>query len=263
MYANYHTHTVRCHHARGSEREYVETAISRGVRVLGFSDHVPYPFPNGFESDFRVPLAQLEDYVTAVLDLKREYADQIELHLGFEAEYYPAYHRILLEYLEPYPYEYLIMGQHFVGNEIDAPVYAAGLKGSESLNRYVDQVLEGLATGDFMYLAHPDLPSREHEQAYYTEAMARLCKGTKALGIPLELNFLGLADGRAYPCRAFWEIVSRTGNDIIFGCDAHDPDAVANPGILALALEWQKQYGLHVIDRIPLFRPMPKKQKND
>ena len=41
MYANYHTHTVRCNHARGSEREYIETAIARGMQVLGFSDHVP------------------------------------------------------------------------------------------------------------------------------------------------------------------------------------------------------------------------------
>ena len=61
MYANYHTHTFRCNHARGSEREYIETAISRGLSVLGFSDHVPYPFPNGYESGFRVPLALMED----------------------------------------------------------------------------------------------------------------------------------------------------------------------------------------------------------
>ena len=39
MNANYHTHTVRCHHAIGSEREYIEKAISRGFKKLGFSDH--------------------------------------------------------------------------------------------------------------------------------------------------------------------------------------------------------------------------------
>ena len=27
MIANYHTHTARCGHAHGAEREYVETAI--------------------------------------------------------------------------------------------------------------------------------------------------------------------------------------------------------------------------------------------
>ena len=47
MLANYHTHTWRCNHARGSEREYVEQALTTGIRVLGFSDHTPCPFPDG------------------------------------------------------------------------------------------------------------------------------------------------------------------------------------------------------------------------
>ena len=32
MRANYHTHTKRCHHAYGTEREYVEKAIEAVVR---------------------------------------------------------------------------------------------------------------------------------------------------------------------------------------------------------------------------------------
>ena len=70
MIANYHTHTRRCGHAVGEDREYVEYAIERGLKVLGFSDHVPMPFPDGHESRFRVPLGQLEDYVRSVLDLR-------------------------------------------------------------------------------------------------------------------------------------------------------------------------------------------------
>lgn len=31
MLANYHTHTVRCHHAKGTEREYIEHAIEQGL----------------------------------------------------------------------------------------------------------------------------------------------------------------------------------------------------------------------------------------
>ena len=41
MIANYHTHTARCLHAAGAEREYVERALQGGCRVLGFSDHTP------------------------------------------------------------------------------------------------------------------------------------------------------------------------------------------------------------------------------
>ena len=48
MIANYHTHTWRCRHADGTEREYVERAIEGGLKILGFSDHSPYPFPDGY-----------------------------------------------------------------------------------------------------------------------------------------------------------------------------------------------------------------------
>ena len=46
--ANYHTHTTRCNHAMGTEREYIETAISEGFEILGFSDHTPQPYPAGY-----------------------------------------------------------------------------------------------------------------------------------------------------------------------------------------------------------------------
>ena len=31
MIANYHTHTWRCHHAGGTERQYIESAIAAGI----------------------------------------------------------------------------------------------------------------------------------------------------------------------------------------------------------------------------------------
>ena len=32
---NYHTHTTRCHHAGGSDREYIEKAIAAGYTEIG------------------------------------------------------------------------------------------------------------------------------------------------------------------------------------------------------------------------------------
>ena len=73
IFANYHTHTWRCNHAQGTEREYIETAIRAGMRILGFADHTPYPFPEGHVSGFRMRLNQLDDYCKTLTDLKREY----------------------------------------------------------------------------------------------------------------------------------------------------------------------------------------------
>ena len=48
--ANYHTHTSRCGHAGGTDEEYVLAAIEAGWQVLGFSDHMPWPYESGFTS---------------------------------------------------------------------------------------------------------------------------------------------------------------------------------------------------------------------
>ena len=37
MIANYHTHTWRCRHADGTEREYVERTIEGGLKILALS----------------------------------------------------------------------------------------------------------------------------------------------------------------------------------------------------------------------------------
>ena len=54
MKANYHTHTTRCQHAFGEDREYVEEAIRAGLRILGFSDHCPWIYKSDYVSNIRM-----------------------------------------------------------------------------------------------------------------------------------------------------------------------------------------------------------------
>ncbi|MBR5702290.1 MAG: PHP domain-containing protein, partial [Oscillospiraceae bacterium] len=156
MIANYHTHTYRCGHAVGEDREYVEKAIERGLKVLGFSDHVPMPFPDGHESRFRVPLRLLDDYVSSVLGLRAEYREDIDIRLGFEAEYYPDLFEGMLQVLSPYPVDYLLLAGHF--NDSRETVYNPRMQLSRTdLKRYVDGVVAGMETGRFSCVVHPDL----------------------------------------------------------------------------------------------------------
>ena len=156
MFANYHTHTFRCHHATGTEREYIEAAIAEGIKVLGFSDHIPCLFPDGHQSGFRVQTEDTEDYFTVLRALRKEYKDDIEIHIGFESEYYPELFDSMIERIKPFSPEYLILGQHCTDNErghwstmpTDDP---------SILTEYVNEVIEGIKTGAYTYLAHPDM----------------------------------------------------------------------------------------------------------
>ena len=90
MQYNLHTHTYRCNHAVGEDRDYVETAIKSGIKVLGFSDHTPQFFKkDGYYSFFRMKPELAEDYAKSILSLKKEYQNDIQILFGFEVEYYP------------------------------------------------------------------------------------------------------------------------------------------------------------------------------
>ena len=70
MIANYHTHTPLCRHAKGSVMEYAQAACDAGLTILGFSDHTPYCFPEGYYSHMRMYPDQLSGYVREELAAK-------------------------------------------------------------------------------------------------------------------------------------------------------------------------------------------------
>jgi histidinol-phosphatase (PHP family) len=252
---NYHTHTWRCRHAQGAEREYIEQAIAAGIRVLGFSDHAPYSFPDGHDSGFRMFPDQTAGYFETLLALREEYAGQIEIHIGFEAEYYPGCWEAFLQHIHKFPCEYLILGQHMLENE-ETQEYSSAPTGKEDiLRRYVDQVIAGMETGAFSYLAHPDLLRWTGNAEVYQIQMRRLCEAARRLDLPLEINFLGLYEGRHYPNDAFWKIAGETGNRAILGCDAHEPAALNRPDIEKAAMELARRFAIPVSQELELRRP--------
>lgn len=250
--ANYHTHTARCRHASGEEEEYVRQAIQAGMNLLGFSDHTPYPFRGDYYSNFRMFPQELSHYVQKLLFLKEKYQDKIQILIGLEAEYYPQYFDDLLELLAPYPLDYLLLGQHFLHNEQDGDYSGAPHQKEEALACYVEQVITGIHTGKFAYIAHPDLCGWEGEESVYIRQMTRLCQVAKGCNIPLEMNFLGCTEGRHYPSHRFFSIAGQVGNQVIFGCDAHNPQSISNPKAFDICTRMQQQYGLTRTENIRL-----------
>ena len=245
MVANYHTHTWRCNHAYGVEKQYIENAIEAGLRTLGFSDHTPYCFPNGYVGPDKMLPSQLEDYVDTVLRLRDEYRDDIEIRLGLEAEYYPEIWEGLLELIEPYPIQYLLLGQHYIHNEYEGDRYNGRPgHGEEDLILYCRQCLEALETGRFLYFAHPDLINYSGDPALYEREMTRLCRYCKEHNIPLELNLLGVRENRNYPCDRFWTIAAREKNTVIYGSDAHWPRHVCSPEVIRRADDLLARWGI-------------------
>lgn len=252
MRANYHTHTVRCGHAEGSEREYIDRAVAGGLETLGFSDHTPCDFYDREPRNrpIRMKPEELPDYVSVLRALTEEYRGRITLFTGVEAEYYPKYFSRTVELLRENGVQYMILGQHFLGNEVDEPYAGRATEDVRILERYVSQSIEGLETGLFTYFAHPDLIHFVGDSAAYEREMRRLCRAALAAETPLEVNLLGLREGRNYPDERFWRIAGEEGCAVVLGCDAHRPQDVCAPDAEAQALAMLRRCGLSPLETL-------------
>ena len=144
------------------------------------------------------------------------------------------------------------MGQHGLENEENAHMSTWPTEDPKLLKQYVDQVCEGLATGKFLYLAHPDMMRFTGDDVVYKQEIQRLCEFCKVHQIPLEINLLGLGGNRHYPRKEFWEIAAEVGNTAIVGCDAHDHGVLNNKALHQKGEEWAKKFNIPLLSSIKI-----------
>ncbi len=252
MIANYHTHTARCQHACGEDRAYVEEAIRGGIRYLGFSDHCPWVFADGYVSNIRMTPKELDDYIGSLCRLREEYRQDITIYIGFETEYIPSLFPEQDRLLQDYTIDYMILGQHFLDPEPHGTYTGSRTSDESFLARYVDQCIEGMETGRFLYLAHPDLIHFCGKREVYRTHMYRLCEYLYKRGIPIEINLLGYHCKRNYPNHQFLEIAREVGNKAILGCDAHDPKFLSDREYVQAGVKICEEFGIEIVETLQI-----------
>lgn len=251
--SNYHTHTARCKHAYGSDREYVEAAIAAGLKTLGISDHVPLPYKNGYVSNLRMSAEDIGEYFSSFEALREEYRGRIELLIGFEVEYFPKMFDELLAMLADYPCDYLLLGQHEIEDEQGEPFIGKAFDDEKTLERHADMTIEAINTGEFLYLAHPDIANFTGSERFYMKQARRICRAAREADLPLEVNILGMRELRWYPRGLFFEAAAEEGNTLILGVDAHAPTQFTSPEAAEArrdCMEFAESFGLEILDKI-------------
>ena len=259
---NLHSHTYRCGHARGRDEEYVMGALEAGYKTLGFSDHIMLPFAThpGIRGDFSLT----EDYISSVNALREKYKDKIQILVGFEAEWY---HDRSREY---YPkllarddFDYMILGQHCYYDERERRLRWYGdLPLGESALRYVEDLIEGMESGLYTYVAHPDLYCAWQLgwNDLCAEVAHRIAKKAEELRMPLEINcapsrsyplaLLG-EDDLPYPVGKFWDIVAQYDIPVVLGVDAHAPTDYSRT-VYNYFLRFAKKHNIEFLQECPV-----------
>jgi len=262
MKTNYHTHTTRCHHAQGSDEDYVLSAIKGGYEELGFSDHTPWKYRSDFVSPIRMTTDELPDYVKSVHSLADKYKSQINIRLGLECEYFPDYIYWLRNMLKEYSIEYAIFGNHYYNSDEKFRYFATHCDSRDMLDLYEESSVEGIESGLFAYMAHPDLfmnsyPEFDH---HCTMISRHICRAALRQNLPLEYNLSVRARNDAsgqpsyVPSPDFWRIATNEGCTAIIGIDAHSNYDLEKAQYYSQAAKELKGLGIKTIDKLDFQR---------
>ncbi len=257
MKANYHTHTSRCHHAEGSDESYVESALRGGYDILGFSDHTPWPYASGFVSRTRMLPAELANYVSHIQELKEKYQGRIEILVGLECEYYPDMISWLGELKEKYQLDYLLFGNHHYPSDEQASYFGMCTTDIHQLHLYEKSIIEGMQTGLYTYVAHPDLFMGAYPtfDKHCEEVSRNICREANKLHLPLEYNlgvasYCELTGESLFPHPDFWQFAKEEGCTAIIGVDAHQPFALETCKYYDAAVETLRTLGIHRLEKL-------------
>lgn len=234
---DYHVHTFRCGHAGGASRDYVLTALERGLTEIAFTDHIPIYFLEGDDPDpdCAMTRAELPEYVDEVLGLREEFRGRIDVLLGLEADYAEGHEDGLSEILALHDWDVVLGSVHWVrGAWIDGPGAARRHENEGSVTlwtEYYRLLGKAAATGLFDVMTHVDLPKKFGNlmPPSCRDAEASALAAIVASGAAVEVSSAGLRKpvGEEYPApRVLRDLVSQ-GVPIVLSSDAHAPLEVA------------------------------------
>lgn len=233
-----HTHHERCGHAEGKIEAYIESAIDKGLGVIGISDHSPYFGETDDHPQPGIAMAKSEfpNYVNEVLQLKAKYAGRIEVLLGVESDFFGKHADTYSRVYEEYPFDYLIGSVHQVdGVSIFNKNRWKKLTDAQQRavkERYYEEIGYSAKSGMFDILGHIDAMKGYYPafSAIQTEAVDKTLKLIGECDIAIEINTSGKTKtvGGWYPADDMLERAHYYGVKVTFGSDAHVPERVAD-----------------------------------
>lgn len=220
---NLHSHTYRCGHARGAVADYAQEAERHGLRILGVSDHTP--FPEKRDLNIRMDISEMPSYIAEIEETQKQYPDLLLLK-ALECDYTPEYISFYADLKQTYHLDYLIGSLHFFCRQdkiisyFDEPMDRAALK------QYTEHLLATMDIDLFNFIAHPDLFCLRLEKwdSYTEDCVREMCRMAEHKKKPLEINLNGYhRPGSPYPNDKFWKIAADYRIATLINTDAHKP----------------------------------------
>lgn len=235
MLVDYHIHTFRCGHAVGTVEEVVAAARRKGLKEIGFSEHLPmYWLPEEKRNpEFSMPWPDLEIHISEVRQARAANPD-LSIKLGIEADYIPGHEEDLRKILSSLPLDYVLGSVHFLGEwAFDDPDRIEEYKNhniQDLYRRYFHHVQQAAMTGLFDILSHPDLIKKFgfRPDGPITDLYRETVLVMKEHDVCADVNVAGwrYPCAELYPSPEFLKLCLEHGVPVTLGSDAHKPEQV-------------------------------------
>jgi histidinol-phosphatase (PHP family) len=229
---DYHVHSFYCRHGEGRIHEYVEQAIAKNCREIGFAEHIPIP-------ELRNDTGRMveEDFASYVQDVEKAQMQypEITVRLGLEADYIPKYMNYTQRFISSYDFDFIIGSVHYIGDwDFSNPDYLGKFSemGIDATWRtYYQLVAEAAATGLFDMIGHFDMP-KKYENWRAGDVSKEIDHALHTLrrhNLALDVNTSGRrrAVAEIHPSPEILAKAFTLGIPVVLGSDAHRPADVA------------------------------------
>ena len=238
--ADMHVHTVHCGHATGSARAMVDAAIWKGITILGFSEHFPYPpdVPD-LAGDSIASAESFEAYALEIQKLQSDFKGQLDIRFGAEVDFHPDHVEWTNEQVNRYPFDFIIGSVHLIDNipidysrEFLDPLIEK-YRGEAGLWKTYWQAVEQLLDQPWINaVGHLDLPKKFlhlGSSAIDSATLQHLFRKMKKRNVAIDVNTAGIVkatDHQLYPSPFILQIAVESNVDLMIGSDAHAPNEV-------------------------------------
>ncbi len=243
---NFHTHSEFCD---GKEKleDYVKSAIDNGLSAIGFSPHSPLPFPN----EWSMSNEDLQLYLKTASYLKEKYKEKIQVFVGLEIDYIPAYSDDFSIFTKDKNLDYCIGSIHLVKiKNHDKMWFIDGDKDAyfETIDKYFNgdakkavesfylQTIEMIETQKPDIVGHLDKVKMHNKEKrfstkdnWYKDLIIKTVKALSENNCILELNTRGVYRGKTdefFPSDFVLHECLKKDVPVMINGDSHKPDQI-------------------------------------
>lgn len=237
--ADFHMHTEFSGDSDAPVRTMLDAALERGMEAVCITDHIDEDYPEDSKTGINPFLFDVDQYFQVLREIKKEYADRLDLRIGVELGLQPHLGERYRRLTEKYPFDFVIGSLHVIhGMDPYDGIIFEGRSDAEVYREAFQATLENLEhVTDFDVLGHIDYvvrygrnQAREYSYLTFSDEIDEILKKLIHMGKGIEMNMGGFKYGLGF-CNPHPDVIRRyreLGGEIItVGADAHRPEHVA------------------------------------